>query len=148
MSADCEPTIRLAIGPERALYLLMIATWIGIARDVARDDDVVRGRALDVLRLVVDPEVDVGDQPAERGSARHELAVDVADVRLMRVRRDDDVNLRRQPVDDRDDVAGEVVAAVGVHVAERERPFCCPPWWIRTTKARTPWFAVDPRRGC
>ncbi len=29
MSADCEPTTRLAMGPDRALYLLMIATWSG-----------------------------------------------------------------------------------------------------------------------
>ena len=81
----------------------------------------MRGRADDVLRLVIDAQVDVRDESAERGGARDELPVDPADVRLVRVRRHHDIDVVAEPVDDRDDVAAEVVAAVGVLIAERER---------------------------
>src|SRR5215217_5258083 len=122
MSADCDPTTRLAIGPESASYLLMIAVS---AESFATSRVTITLCAVALMMSFVCPEileVDVRDQPAERGCARDELPIDPADVGLMGVRRDDDVHLRAQPVHDRDDVAAEVVAAIGVLIAEREGP--------------------------
>ena len=54
------------------------------------------------------------------------MPLNVADVRLMRVRRDDEVDLRVETLDDRLDRTGEVVTAVDVHEATGERRVLLP----------------------
>ena len=120
MSAAMEPTMRALIGPAIALYFAISAVWSG-SLHVARDDHVPGRDVLHVLRLVVDREVDVRHESAERGRACDVAAAEVADVRLVRVRADHEVDLRIEAIDDRLDVAAEVVAAVDVHEAVRER---------------------------
>ena len=84
-----------------------------ILGNVTRDDHVACRLCDDVVRLRVDRQVDVSDQATEGRRARHELAVEVrADVWLVGVRADDDVDLGIHPVDDVDDVAAEALAGV------------------------------------
>ena len=85
-----------------------------IERDVAGDDRVVDPDGRDVLLRPIDPHVDVGEHTAERVGARHGDAVEIADVGLMRVAGDDEVDLRVQPIDDVDDRAADPGAAVDV----------------------------------
>ena len=100
-----------------------IAVSAAILRDVLRHDDVLGLGRDDLLRLVVDPRsMSVIRRPND-ARARHELAADLTDVRLVRVRADHDLDARIEAVRDRRDLApAEVDALVDVDVRVRIRP--------------------------
>ena len=104
-----------------------------------RHDDVVRRLLDDVLRALVDRQVDVGDHPAERGGTRDRACRrSSADVRRMRMRRDDDVHSASSRSTIVEDRAGEVVAPSTSWYPRENGAFWKPPWWMSTTIVSTP----------
>ena len=95
MSAVIEPTMRFAIGAAIALYFAIDRGLVRVLR-TSRVTITLSGRdGLHVLRLVVDREVDVRDHERPNEDALvTSRAAEVADVRLVRVRADDEVDLR------------------------------------------------------